>query len=103
MKNDIPNSLIPAQEKGQTTYFQANISNCHVQLPKKLNWKDIEFPQQWKLPTKTLLPPPEQITHEPSSSHTRQRNGYIEISFNRNLTPSTSSTSPKEKVSQKFL
>ena len=47
MKTTLEPQALMKSSKGQTLLLQANTKNSNTQIPKQLNWNQIDLPHNW--------------------------------------------------------
>ena len=76
-----PQSMVDPSPKGYTLLLQASTPDSRLHVPKQIQWKDINFLEQWKL--QAIAPTPKIENIEPDFI-AQQTDGIVIIAFNNN-------------------
>ena len=81
MKTTLEPQALVESPKGKTLLLQASTSDSHINVPTKINWKDIRLPNQWLLRNVTQ-PIPVQNTLKDDLDYINQHlDGSVSINF----------------------
>ena len=70
--------MVESSPKGHTLLFQASTPNSRLRVPRQIQWKEINLPEQWQLDA--IAPPPKIENTEPD--FIAQKIDNVVISFN---------------------
>ena len=95
-----PQSMVESSPKGQSLLLQASTLNIKLCVPRQIQWKDINLPEQWQL---DAIAPPPKIENTELDFIAQKTNDTIVISFNNDrqidrLIKSSSSSGKKTSM-----
>ena len=94
-------SMVESSPKGHTLLFQATTPNSRLRVPRQIQWKEINLPEQWQLDA--ITPPPKIENTE--LDFIAQKINNVVISFNNDRQTDSlirSSSSLGKKTSMMF-
>ena len=93
-----PQTIAGPSPKGHTLLLQASTANSRLRVPRQIQWKDINLPEQWQL--EVVAPTPKIENTEPDFI-AQKIDGTVIISFNNNDRHTNSLIKPSSSSGRK--
>ncbi|GAV75944.1 hypothetical protein CFOL_v3_19420 [Cephalotus follicularis] len=101
--NSICPKLLVNLTKGETTIMRCATSDSNIFVPQKIQWSDINVPEDWSLQSDTLTPKPENIENTSLHSITQTEEGLVKIKFDKTVKINSPSISENLKENFNYL